>query len=190
MKPTFAAVVMLAVSAFALYKAPGSGQQGGATPVQPKVMPFLWFDGNAEEAVKFYLSAFKGGKLVEEARVGEAGPGPKGSLMAATIDVGGLRLVAFNGGPRFKFSEGISLMITCETQQEIDDLWAKLAAGAQARQCGWIKDKFGVWWQVVPAGLGRMFADKDPAKVKRLGEALRKMEKLDMAQLQQAFDGG
>jgi predicted 3-demethylubiquinone-9 3-methyltransferase (glyoxalase superfamily) len=157
--------------------------------VKPRITPFLWFDQNAEEAVRFYVATFKDAKVLEETRWGEGGPAPKGTLMSARIQLAGQELVVFNGGPMFKFNEAVSLMATCETQAEIDALWTKLGEGSQSRQCGWIKDKFGLWWQVVPAGLGRMLADPDPAKVKRLSEALREMEKLDIVRLKQAYDG-
>jgi predicted 3-demethylubiquinone-9 3-methyltransferase (glyoxalase superfamily) len=164
-------------------------RQAGASTVPQKITTFLWFDQNAEDAVRFYSSAFKDSKILEETRWGAGAPVPEGTLMSARIRLAGQEFIAFNGGPTFKFTEAISLFVSCETQQEIDDLWARLGEGAQSRRCGWIKDKFGVSWQVVPAGLGKMLADKDPAKARRVGEALRGMEKLDIVRLKQAYDG-
>jgi predicted 3-demethylubiquinone-9 3-methyltransferase (glyoxalase superfamily) len=145
-----------------------------------KITPFLWFDSNAEEAVNFYTGIFKNSKIVSMNRYGEAGPGPKGSVMTATFELEGQKFMALNGGPTFKFTEAISLFVDCQNQQEVDELWEKLSAGGQKSQCGWLKDKFGLSWQIIPKALGEMLSDKDPEKSKRTIEAMLKMTKIDM----------
>ena len=154
-----------------------------------KINPFLWFDGKAEEAANFYVSVFKESKLVNVARYGDAGPGPKGTAMSATFDLAGQRFIALNGGPQFKFSEAISFLINCETQQEVDELWENLSAGGEKSRCGWLKDKYGLSWQVIPKVLGEMLQDKDPKKSQRVMQAMLQMTKIDIARLKQAHDG-
>ena len=152
-----------------------------------KITPFLWFNGNAEEAANHYISIFKNSRIVSIMRYGEAGPGPKGSVMSANFQLEGQDFVALNGGPQFKFTEAISLFVRCETQEEVDDLWAKLAAPGQKGQCGWIKDKFGLSWQIVPSVLGEMLQDKDAERSGRVMKALMQMDKLDIGVLKQAY---
>jgi predicted 3-demethylubiquinone-9 3-methyltransferase (glyoxalase superfamily) len=154
-----------------------------------KVTPFLWFDGKAEEAAKFYVSLFKNAKLGEVRRYAEGSPAPAGSAMSASFQIDGQDYIAFNGGPHFKFTPAVSLFVNCETQEEVDYFWEKLTAGGNESQCGWLKDKFGLSWQIVPAALGQMLGDKDPAKSKRVMEAMLQMRKIDIARLQQAYEG-
>jgi predicted 3-demethylubiquinone-9 3-methyltransferase (glyoxalase superfamily) len=154
-----------------------------------KITPFLWFDGRAEEAMNFYTSIFKNSKVGRVWRSGEAGPGPKGSVMSATFQIDGQEFMALNGGPLFKFSPAISFFVNCETQQEVDELWEKLSAGGEKQQCGWLKDKFGVSWQVVPSVLGQLLGDQDAEKSKRVKQAMLKMTKLDMEGLKRAAQG-
>jgi predicted 3-demethylubiquinone-9 3-methyltransferase (glyoxalase superfamily) len=155
-----------------------------------KITPFLWFDNNAEEAMKFYVSIFKNSKIVSVARYGEAGPGPAGSVMTATFQLDGQEFMALNGGPHFKFTEAISLFVNCETQEEVDELWEKLSAGGQESRCGWLKDKFGLSWQIIPKALGVMLQDKDPEKSKRVMKAMLQMAKIDIQGLRQAYEQG
>jgi predicted 3-demethylubiquinone-9 3-methyltransferase (glyoxalase superfamily) len=155
-----------------------------------KITPFLWFDGNAEEAMKFYVSIFKNSKILSVARYGEARPGPAGSVMTGTFQLDGQELMALNGGPHFKFTEAISLFVNCETQEEVDELWEKLSAGGQKSRCGWLKDKFGLSWQIIPKALGMMLQDKDPAKSKRVMNAMLQMDKIDIKGLKQAYEQG
>jgi len=155
---------------------------------QQKITTYLWFDDNAEEAMDFYTSIFKNSKILDVARYGEAGPGPKGTVMAGTFQLEGQRFMALNGGPRFKFTEAISLFVNCETQEEIDDLWKKLTAdGGAPSMCGWLKDKFGLSWQITPSVLLEMLSDKDPAKSKRVMEAMLQMSKIDIKKLKDAY---
>ncbi len=170
--------------------APTQPQQPAAMIQKQKITPFLWFDQNAEEAVRFYTAIFKDSKVLSEARWGEGGPVPKGTLMTSKFQLAGQEFMALNGGPQFHFTEAISLMIPCESQQEIDTLWERLiAGGGSPGQCGWLKDKFGLSWQVVPATLGELLNDKDPAKAARVGAAMLKMHKIDLATLLKARDG-
>jgi predicted 3-demethylubiquinone-9 3-methyltransferase (glyoxalase superfamily) len=155
-----------------------------------KITPFLWFDNNAEEAVHFYTSIFKNSKILEMSRYGDAGPGPKGQVMVANFELEGQEFIALNGGPQFKFTEAISLVVNCKTQEEVDHYWEKLSAGGQKVQCGWVKDKFGLSWQVVPAILGELMRDKDPKKSGRVMQAMLKMTKIDIAGLKRAAEGG
>lgn len=155
-----------------------------------KITPFLWFDNQAEEAVKFYASIFKNSKIVSIMRYGEAGPGPKGTVMTATFQLDGQEFVALNGGPHFKFTEAISFVINCKTQEEVDHFWEKLSEGGEESRCGWLKDKYGVSWQVVPTVLVEMLQDKDAEKSKRVMQAMLKMDKLDIKKLKQAYDQG
>ena len=155
-----------------------------------KIIPFLWFDGKAEAAVNFYVSVFKNSKVLSISRYGEAGPGPKGSVMSATFQLEGQNFYALNGGPQYKFTPAISLFVNCETQQEVDELWGKLSAGGREEQCGWLTDKFGLSWQIIPTILGRLLGDKDPVKANRVMQAMLQMVKIDIKGLQQAYDRG
>ena len=156
---------------------------------QAKITPCLWFDGNAEEAVRFYTSVFKNSRIVKTSYWGDTGPGPKGSVLTIIFELEGQEFMALNGGPQFKFNEAISLMVNCDTQSEVDGLWAKLGAGGKEVECGWIKDRYGLAWQIVPRILGRMIADKDAKKADRVLKAMMGMVKLDIDQLQRAYDG-
>jgi len=153
-----------------------------------KITPFLWFDNNAEEAVKFYTSVFKNSKILKVARYGDAGPGPKGSVMTVSFQIEGQQFIALNGGPQFKFTEAVSFVVNCETQKEVDEFWEKLSAGGEKGPCGWLKDKFGLSWQVVPTILDKLIADPDPVKSQRVMKAMLQMKKLDIAALQRASD--
>ena len=153
-----------------------------------KITPCLWFNDNAEEAVNFYVSMFKNSKILSVARYGDAGPGPKGKIMIATFQLEGQEYFALNGGPQYKFTEAISLSVSCETQEEVDNFWEKLSAGGEQGPCGWLKDRFGLSWQIVPTILGKLMGDKDPKKAKRVTEAMLQMKKLDIKGLQQAYD--
>ena len=155
-----------------------------------KIVPFLWFDGNAEEAMNFYVSVFKNSKVLSVTRYGEAGPGPKGTVMSCTFQLEGQDFYALNGGPQFKFTPAISLFVNCETQQEIDVLWKRLSAGGREDQCGWLQDKYGLSWQIIPTALGRMLGDKDAKKATAAMKAMLQMKKLDIKGLQQAHDQG
>ncbi len=154
-----------------------------------KITPFLWFDNNAEDAAKFYTSIFKNSKIGKIARYGDAGPGPKGTVMTVEFELNGQQFVALNGGPEFKFTEAISFVVNCESQEEIDYFWGKLTAGGQEVQCGWLKDKFGLSWQIVPTAMPKMLTDPDPAKSQRVMKAMLKMIKIDLPALQRAYDG-
>lgn len=153
-----------------------------------KITPFLWFDKQAEEAAQFYVSIFKNSKILNVSRYGDAGPGPKGSVMVVHFQVAGQEFTALNGGPRFKFSEAFSFVVNCENQKEIDEYWSKLTSGGgQESMCGWLKDKFGFSWQIVPAALSKLI-EKDPKKSDRVMHALLQMKKLDIAKLQAAAE--
>ena len=154
-----------------------------------KITPFLWFDKNAEEAVNHYLAIFKNSKINKVLRCGDAGPGPKGSILTIAFQLEGQEFIALNGGPIFKFTEAISLSVDCKSQQEVDDLWEKLSDGGQKSQCGWLKDKFGLSWQVVPSALVEMLQDQDAEKAKRVMAAMMQMSKIDIAILKQAYEG-
>jgi predicted 3-demethylubiquinone-9 3-methyltransferase (glyoxalase superfamily) len=153
-----------------------------------KITPFLWFDGKAEEAMNFYVSVFKNSKVVRVSRYGEVGPGPKGTVMSATFELDGQQFYALNGGPQFTFTPAISLFVNCETQQEVDELWDKLSEGGNKERCGWLKDKYGLSWQIIPSALGKLLGDKDPAKANRVMMAMLQMDKIDIQRLQQAHD--
>ncbi len=153
-----------------------------------KITPFLWFDGKAEEAVNFYVSIFKNSTVVRMTRCGEGGPGPKGSVMSATFQLDGQEFFALNGGPQFTFTPAISLFVNCETQQEVDDLWEKLSEDGKKDRCGWLKDKYGLSWQIIPSILGKLLNDKDAEKSKRVMQAMMQMSKIDINGLQQAYD--
>jgi predicted 3-demethylubiquinone-9 3-methyltransferase (glyoxalase superfamily) len=152
-----------------------------------KITPFLWFDGKAEEAMNFYTSIFKNSKIVSIMRYGEAGPGPKGTVMTAKFELNGQEFVALNGGPQFTFTEALSFVVNCETQQEVDELWEKLSAGGQKSRCGWLKDKYGLSWQVIPTVLVEMLQDKDAEKSNRVMQAMLQMDKIDIEGLKQAY---
>jgi len=154
-----------------------------------KITTFLWFDNNAEEAMNCYVSIFPNSRILGVSRYGEAGPGPKGTVMVGTFELDGQKFMALNGGPQFKFTEAISLLVNCETQEEVDDLWEKLAAGGRRDRCGWLKDKFGLSWQIIPSVLGELVQDKDTEKSRRVMEAMLKMDKIDIGLLKQAYEG-
>jgi predicted 3-demethylubiquinone-9 3-methyltransferase (glyoxalase superfamily) len=153
-----------------------------------KITPFLWFDGKAEEAAKFYTSIFKNSKIGSISRYGEGGPGPKGAVLSATFELDGQEFIALNGGPQFTFSPAISFFVNCETQEELDEIWEKLCAGGKKNRCGWLQDKFGVSWQVIPTALGKLMSDPDPEKSGRVMRAMLQMEKIDIRGLQQAYE--
>ncbi|MFH1259207.1 MAG: VOC family protein [Elusimicrobiota bacterium] len=159
-----------------------------------KITPFLWFDDKAEEAAKFYVSIFKNSKLGNITRYDEEGARasgrPEGRVMTVAFQLEGQEFAALNGGPIFKFSEAISFVVNCETQQEVDELWEKLSAGGAKRQCGWLKDKYGLSWQVVPTVLEEMLHDPDPEKAKRVRKAMLKMNKIEIDILKHAYNGG
>lgn len=158
-------------------------------PQTQKITTFLWFDNNAEEAANFYTSIFKNSKVREVVRYGESGPGPKGSVMIVEFELDGQLFTALNGGPEFKFTEAISLMVHCQTQEEVDYFWEKLSEGGQKVDCGWVKDKFGLSWQVTPVVLLELIQDSDPQKVDRVMKAMMTMQKLDIARLEEAARG-
>jgi predicted 3-demethylubiquinone-9 3-methyltransferase (glyoxalase superfamily) len=153
-----------------------------------KITPFLWFDGNAEEAVHFYASIFKDSKIGTVMRYGDAGPGPKGSVMTVAFELNGQEFIGLNGGPTYKFTPAVSFMVHCETQEEVDEYWDKLSEGGAPNVCGWLQDKYGLSWQIVPTALLRMLQDKDPAKSNRVMQAMMKMTKLNISVLQAAYD--
>lgn len=155
-----------------------------------KITPCFWFDNQAEEAINLYVSIFDHSKIVHATRFGEGGPGPEGELMSVTFELEGQRFMALNGGPRFTFSEAISFSVSCETQEEIDELWTKLTAnGGEEGRCGWLKDKFGVSWQIVPDVLNEMMNDEDAEKAQRAMRAMLQMNKLDIKRLVEAYKG-
>ena len=147
-----------------------------------KITPFLWFDDQAEQAMRFYVSIFKNSKVLEVT------PGPDGTTRGVRFELEGQEFTGFNAGPEFKFSEAISFYVNCRDQAEVDDLWAKLSAGAgEESRCGWVKDRFGLWWQVIPEALPRLMGDTDPVKAKRVVDAMLKMKKIDVAELERAY---
>ena len=154
-----------------------------------KISPFLWFDHQAEEAMHHYVSIFKNSKVGKITRYGDAGPGPKGSVMVAAFELEGQQFAALNGGPQFKFTEAVSFVVNCETQEEVDELWQKLGEGGQFQQCGWLKDKFGLSWQIIPTALIELISDPNPEKSRRVVEAMMRMTKIEIAKLRQAYDG-
>jgi predicted 3-demethylubiquinone-9 3-methyltransferase (glyoxalase superfamily) len=153
----------------------------------PKITTFITFDNQAEEAVNLYVSIFKNSKLVSMSRYPEGVPGMSGLVMGATFVLEGQEFYALNGGPHFKFEEGISLFVSCETQAEVDELWEKLSEGGEKGRCGWLKDKFGVSWQIIPTALGELMGDKDPDKAGRVMQAMMQMSKIDIAALKRAY---
>lgn len=151
-----------------------------------KITPFLWFDGKAEEAMNFYVSIFKNSKIGNIRYYGEEGPGPKGTVMSVTFQLEGQEFFALNGGPQFTFSPAISFFVNGETQEEVDELWERLSEGGQKQRCGWLTDKFGVSWQIIPSVLGQMLQDKDAEKSRRVMKAMLQMDKIDIQGLKQA----
>lgn len=149
-----------------------------------KITPFLWFNDNAEEAMNFYVSIFKNSKVGSVSRYGDAGPGPKGTVMSATFQLEGQDFMALNGGPLFPFTPAISLFVNCETQEEVDELWERLSAGGKRDRCGWLQDKFGLSWQIIPSALRRLLSD--PARSQRVMQAMLQMDKIDIKQLEAA----
>ncbi|HVG50810.1 MAG TPA: VOC family protein [Xanthobacteraceae bacterium] len=154
-----------------------------------KITPFLWFNTGAEEAINHYISVFKDGKLLDVSRYTDLGPGPKGTVMTATFELAGQRFIALNGGPHFKFNEAISLFIDCQDQAEVDHYWEKLSEGGSKSHCGWLKDKYGLSWQVVPKQLMEMATSGNAEKTGRMMGAMMKMQKLDIAELEAAYNG-
>jgi predicted 3-demethylubiquinone-9 3-methyltransferase (glyoxalase superfamily) len=154
-----------------------------------KITPFLWFDHQAEEAATFYTSLFKDSHLGAVTRYGDGGHGPAGQVMSVTFTLAGQEFMALNGGPVFTFSPAISFFVHCETQAEVDEYWEKLSEGGEKEQCGWVKDRFGISWQIVPTALGEFLQDKDPARAARVTQAMLKMTKLDIAGLERAYNG-
>ena len=154
-----------------------------------KITPFLWFDGKAEEAMNFYVSVFKNSKVLRVSRYGEAGPGAKGKVMSGTFQLDGQDFLALNGGPQFVFTPAISFFVNCETQQEVDELWEKLSEGGRKDRCGWLKDRYGLSWQIIPSVLGKMLQDPDAEKAKRVMQAMLQMDKIDIQRLKQAHEG-
>jgi len=154
-----------------------------------KIIPFLWYDGNAEEAINFYTSIFKNSKVGRITRYGKGGPEPEGSFITGTFQLEGQDFMALNGGPKYKFTPAISLFVSCKTQQEVDELWEKLSVGGDRSQCGWLIDKYGISWQIIPTALGELMGDPDPAKSLRVIQAMLKMTKIDIKVLEDAYNG-
>lgn len=154
-----------------------------------KITPFLWFNDQAEEATNFYITLFENSKIVNVSRYGEAGPGPEGSVMTVTFQLDGQEFTALNGGPHFKFTEAISFFVNCESQEEVNELWERLSDGGEIQMCGWLKDKYGLSWQIVPNVLIEMLNDPDPEKSTRVTEAMLQMKKIDIEILKQAYEG-
>lgn len=154
-----------------------------------KITPFLWFDGKAEEAVNFYASIFKNSKVTSMKHWGEGSPFPKDQVMTATVELDGIKFHAFDAGPMFKFTEAISFFVDCEDQEEVDHFWYKLSEAGEESRCGWLKDKFGISWQIVPKALPQLMGDKDPEKAKRVMMAMMQMSKIIIADLEKAHAG-
>lgn len=154
-----------------------------------KITPFLWFDGKAEEAVNFYASIFKNSKITSMKYWGEGSPFPKDQVMTATVELGGIKFHAFDAGPMFKFTEAISFFVDCDDQEEVDHFWNQLSEGGEQSRCGWLKDKFGISWQIIPKALGQLMGDKDPEKSKRVMMAMMQMSKIIIADLEKAHAG-
>jgi predicted 3-demethylubiquinone-9 3-methyltransferase (glyoxalase superfamily) len=154
-----------------------------------KITPFLWFNDNAEEAANYYCSIFKNSKINSVSRYSDAGPGPKGSVMTISFQLEGQDFIALNGGPIFKFTEAVSFVVDCKTQEEVDLLWDRLSEGGQKSRCSWLKDKFGLSWQIVPTVLIELLQDKDPVKSKRVMQAMLQMDKIDIEKLKRAYAG-
>jgi predicted 3-demethylubiquinone-9 3-methyltransferase (glyoxalase superfamily) len=158
-------------------------------PGRQKITTFLWFDGNAEQAANLYTSIFRNSKILEVVRYGDGGPGAKGSVMIVRFQLEGQEFIALNGSPQFKFTEAISLAVSCDTQEEVDELWTRLTDGGEEGQCGWLKDRFGLSWQIVPSVIPELMRDPDPEKSKRVMQALLQMKKIDIAGLKKAHAG-
>jgi predicted 3-demethylubiquinone-9 3-methyltransferase (glyoxalase superfamily) len=155
-----------------------------------KITPFLWFDDKAEEAMNFYVSIFRNSKVVRVSRYGEGGPAPKGTVMSATFQLDGQEFFALNGGPMFTFTPAISFFVNCETQQEVDELWEKLSEGGETQRCGWLKDRYGLSWQIIPSTLGKLLGDKDAKKSQSVMKAMMRMDKIDIEGLMRAYEQG
>lgn len=153
-----------------------------------KITPFLWFDNNAEEAIQLYTSLFKNAKVKDVVRYGPAGPGPEGTVMTASFEIEGQEFAVINGGPMYKFTEAVSFVIHCDSQEEVDHFWSKLSEGGQEQMCGWLKDRFGLSWQIIPRVMLQMFKDKDAQRSQRVMGAMMKMRKIDIPTLQAAYD--
>jgi predicted 3-demethylubiquinone-9 3-methyltransferase (glyoxalase superfamily) len=156
--------------------------------MQKKITTFLTFDDRAEEAIELYTSVFPGSKVLSTSRYGEGAPVPAGTFMTGSFELAGQEFMALNGGPSFSFAQGISLFVDCETQDEVDELWEKLSEGGEKGPCGWLTDRFGVSWQIIPRALGELLGDEDPEKAKRVMEAMLKMSKIEIAELQEAYE--
>ena len=157
--------------------------------MQQRITPNLWFDTEAEEAANFYISVFKNSRIVNVAHYTDVGPGEPGTVMTVEFDLDGHRFVGINGGPQFQFDEAVSFQISCETQDEVDDYWERLTEGGEESQCGWLKDRYGLSWQVVPTGMEEVFSDPDPERAKRAMKAMLEMRKIDIEALRSAADG-
>jgi predicted 3-demethylubiquinone-9 3-methyltransferase (glyoxalase superfamily) len=157
--------------------------------MEQRITPFLWFDDKAEEAMNHYVSIFKNSRVLNVSRYGDAGPGPSGTVMSVTFELDGQQFIALNGGPHFAFTEAISFFVNCQTQQEVDELWDKLCEGGQPSQCGWLKDKYGLSWQIIPKSLGEMLGDPNPEKSGRVMRAMLQMQKIDVKTLERAYAG-
>ena len=153
-----------------------------------KITPFLWFNGQAEEAMNYYCSIFKNSKVLTVNRYGEGGPAPKGTVMVAKFELDGQEFIALNGGPEYTFNPAISMVVNCIGQQEVDEMWEKLSAGGEKQVCGWLKDKYGISWQVVPIEMGDLMSDPDPAKAQRVMQAMMQMTKIDLTALKEAYN--
>lgn len=153
------------------------------------ITPFLWFESQAEEAAKFYVSVFPRSQITQTTRYGEEGPGPRGTVMTVAFELDGQEFVALNGGPQFSFTQAISFVVNCETQAEVDAFWEKLSEGGEQIQCGWLQDRYGLPWQIVPTALGRLLGDEDPQRSRRVMKAMLQMKKLDVAELERAHAG-
>lgn len=154
----------------------------------PTITPFLWFDNQAEEAVNFYISVFRNSRILKVFRSGETGPDPQGRVLTITFELDGQHFIALNGGPRFKFTKAISWQVNCSTQEEVDEYWTRLSQGGEEGRCGWLKDRYGLSWQLKPGILGEMLNGPDPAKAKRVMEAMMQMKKIEIAELKRAYD--
>lgn len=152
------------------------------------ITPFLWFNGNVEEAVNFYISIFKNSKIIESHHLPGDVPGKKGKVFTATFELDGQKFMALDGGPQFQFTPAVSFFVSCTTQKEVDELWEKLSAGGHKDRCGWLQDKFGVSWQIIPTALGKLMGDKDRAKSKRVMDAMLKMDKIEIKKLEEAYN--
>jgi predicted 3-demethylubiquinone-9 3-methyltransferase (glyoxalase superfamily) len=155
--------------------------------MKQKITPFLWFDGQAEEAMNLYVGVFKNSRIVSITRYGDDVPGMKGKVLTGVFELEGQRFMALDGGPQFHFTEAVSLYVDCRTQEEVDELWDRLSAGGEKGRCGWLKDRYGLSWQIIPTALGEMLQDKDPEKAGRVMEAMLRMSKIDIAELRRAY---